>query len=244
MTDRPLLDDLVDANHILADKGIFDAFGHVSARSAPDRFLLARNISPGQVSAADIVEYDLDSEPLIRDSPRPYLERFIHGEIYRARPDVHGIVHSHAPSIIPFGIAATVRLQPVCHVCGFLGGGAPVFEIRDHAGFASDMLIRNRPLGRALAVSLGSAPVVLMRGHGMTAVGGSVRLATFRAVYTELNARLQLAAMPLGPLTFLTADEAAAADAANEGQINRPWSLWSAAARAARPIVPHQPHVK
>lgn len=235
MSDRQLIEDLVDANHILADKGIFDAFGHVSARSGPDRFLLARNLAPGQVSAADIVEYDLDSEALTADAPRPYLERFIHGEIYRARPDVHGIVHSHAPAIIPFGVAPAARLQPICHICGFLGGGAPVFEIRDHAGMASDMLIRDRALGQALAASLGSAPVVLMRGHGMTAVAATVRLAAFRAIYTELNARLQLAALPLGPVTFLTREEAAAADIANEGQIDRPWSLWREAVRDARP---------
>ncbi|MET3762251.1 class II aldolase/adducin family protein [Sphingomonas sp. UYEF23] len=238
MTDRQIVADLVDANHILADKGIFDAFGHVSTRSGTDRFLLARNLAPAQVTAADIVEYDLDSEALEADAPRPYLERFIHGEIYRARPDVHGIVHSHAPSIIPFGVASTTRLQPICHTCGFLGVGAPVFEIRDHAGAASDMLIRNRTLARTLAESLGSAAVILMRGHGMTAVGSTVRIAAFRAIYTELNARLQLAALPLGPITFLTEQEAAAADAANEGQIDRPWSVWREAARAKT----HPPH--
>lgn len=232
MTDRHLVADLVDANHILADKGIFDAFGHVSARSGDDRFLLSRNLAPGQVTAGDIVEYDLDSEPLVVDAPRPYLERFIHGAIYRARPDVHGIVHSHAPSIIPFGVTTTVPLRSICHTCGFLGTGAPVFEIRDHAGEASDLLIRNGALGRALAVSLGEAAVVLMRGHGMTAVGPDVRVASFRAIYAELNARLQLESIPLGPVTFLTEQEAVAADAANAGQIARPWSVWREAARA------------
>jgi HCOMODA/2-hydroxy-3-carboxy-muconic semialdehyde decarboxylase len=161
----------------------------------------------------------------------PYLERFIHGEIYRARPDVTAVVHSHSPAVIPFGVS-TVPLRPVSHMGGFLGEGAPVFEIRDAAGPASDMLIRDRALGAALARSLGVAAVALMRGHGSVAVGASIRQAVFRAIYTEVNARIAADALRLGPVTWLTPQEAANVAAANDGQLGRAWDLW---ARAVTP---------
>jgi ribulose-5-phosphate 4-epimerase/fuculose-1-phosphate aldolase len=231
-----LIADLVDANRILADQGIVDAFGHVSARhdGRPDRFLMSRNLAPGLVTEADIVEYEIDTGEAVRaDPPRLYLERWIHSEIYKARPDVMAVVHNHSPAVLPFAIARGARLQPVCHMSGFLGSGTPLFEIRDHAGDASDLLIRNRPLGAALAHTLGAARVVLMRGHGCTVVAESVRVAVYRAVYTDLNARLQLQASMLGEVQVLTPEEADATQAANEGQVERPWNLWRERARAA-----------
>ena len=230
-----LMADLVDANRILADQGIVDAFGHVSARhdAQPDRFLMARNLAPGQVSAADLLEYEVATgEAVQADPPRLYLERWIHSEIYKARPDVMAVVHNHSPAVLPFAIARGARLQPVCHMSGFLGGGTPLFEIRDHAGDASDLLIRSRPLGAALARSLGAARVVLMRGHGCTVVAESLRVAVYRAVYTELNARLQWQASMLGEVQALTPGEADATQATNEGQVERPWNLWRERARA------------
>jgi ribulose-5-phosphate 4-epimerase/fuculose-1-phosphate aldolase len=229
-----LIQDLVDANRILFDQGIVDAFGHVSARhdARPDRFLLARNVAPGQVSASDILEYHVDgAEPVEADAPRGYLERHIHSEIYKLRPDVMGVVHHHAPDVLPFCVASRAVLRPVCHMCGFLGAGPPLFEIRDTAGDASDLLIRSQALGAALARSLGPASVVLMRGHGATAVAESVRLAVYRAVYTVVNARLLLQALALGEVTALTAAEADAARISTEGQVDRPWNLWKALAR-------------
>ena len=157
-----LINDLVDANHILFHQGIVDAFGHVSVRSESDpaRFHLARNLAPAQVTAADIVEYRVDdAEPVAADAPRAYLERFIHSEIYRRRTDVMAVVHSHSAAVLPFCIVTRARLRPVCHMCGFLGDGPPVFEIRDHAGEASDLLIRSRELGAALARALGAHPI-------------------------------------------------------------------------------------
>ena len=231
-----LIADLVDANRILADQGIVDAFGHVSARhdGRADRFLMARNLAPGLVTEADILEYEIDTGKAVRaDPPRLYLERWIHSEIYKARPDVMAVVHNHSPAVLPFAIARGARLQPVCHMSGFLGSGTPLFEIRDHAGDASDLLIRNRPLGAALAQTLGAARVVLMRGHGCTVVAESVRVAVYRAVYTELNARLQLQATMLGEVQALTPGEAEATQVTNEGQVERPWSLWRVRARAA-----------
>jgi HCOMODA/2-hydroxy-3-carboxy-muconic semialdehyde decarboxylase len=236
-----LIAELVDANHILFHQGIVDAFGHVSARhpSRPDRWFMARNVAPGQVQAADIVELEVDSgEAVASDPPRLYLERYIHSEIYKARPDVMSVVHSHSPAVLPFGIVKGAHFRPACHMCGFLadteGEGPPVFEIRDSAGPASDLLIRNRELGAALARTLADRRVVLMRGHGCTVVAESLRLAVYRAVYTEVNARLLLQALPLGEVTTLTAGEAETARVNIEGQVDRPWNLWKQVAREAR----------
>ena len=156
-----------------------------------------------------------------------YLERFIHGEIYRRRPDVMAVVHSHSPTVVPFSVVPNVKLRPVCHMSGFLGQGVPTFEIRDVAGEGSDLLIRSRELGAALAQSLGSALIVLMRGHGSTVVGETLRHAVYRAVYAEINARLQSEAMRFGePVIYLTPDEATATFKNIETQIKRPWDLW------------------
>jgi ribulose-5-phosphate 4-epimerase/fuculose-1-phosphate aldolase len=233
--DTPLIDDIVAANRILADQGVLDGFGHVSARhdKYQDRFLLARSMAPALVTDADILEFDLDSNAIDGRGRTTYLERFIHGEIYRANPSVHAIVHSHSPAVIPFGVVA-VPLRPIFHLGGFLGVGVPVFEIRDTGGPATDMLIRNPALGAALAKTLGAAPVALMRGHGNVVVGGTIQEAVFRAVYTEVNARLQSEALRLGngEAVFLNQEEAQAAAQTNAAQISRPWELWKKKALA------------
>lgn len=238
--DPALIADLVVANHILYDHGVVDAFGHISARhdKHPDRFLLARNMAPGSVTASDILEFHLDGSPVDPQGPRPYLERFIHGEIYAARPDVMAVVHSHSHSIVPLSISVEQRLRAVSHMAGFIGAEAPLFEIRDAGGPATDLLIRSPELGRALAKSLGAANIVLMRGHGSTVTATSVRLAVYRAVYAELNARYQSEAMRHGPITPLTAEEAAACAASTEGQVHRPWELWTREAAERRRAPP------
>jgi ribulose-5-phosphate 4-epimerase/fuculose-1-phosphate aldolase len=225
--------ELVDANHILFDQGVVDGFGHVSQRHPvrPDHFLLARSMAPALVTAQDVLAFDLDAAPIEAGGPAVYLERFIHSEIYRRRPDVVAVVHSHSPAVVPFSVVSGTRLRPVCHMCGFLGAATPVFEIRDVAGPGSDLLIRDARLGAALAQSLGQAAAVLMRGHGSTVVGSTLRQAVFRAVYTEVGARLQSEAMRLGSVTYLTEDEAVATAKTNDGQINRTWLLWLKAAR-------------
>ena len=235
-----LIQDLVDGNRILFHQHIVDAFGHISARhpERADRFLMARNLAPGLVTAADILEYDVATgEAALPDPPRLYLERYIHSEIYKARPDVMAVVHNHSPAVLPFGIVKGARLRPACHMCGFLAGsnegGPPVFEIRDGAGLGTDLLIRNIELGAALARSLGGGRVVLMRGHGCTIVAESVRIAVYRSVYTEVNAKLLLQALPLGEVEHLTAAEAEATRITNEGQVDRPWNLWKQLANAA-----------
>jgi ribulose-5-phosphate 4-epimerase/fuculose-1-phosphate aldolase len=226
--------ELVDANHILFDQGVVDGFGHVSARhpERPDRFLLARSMAPALVTEKDVLEFDLDGNPVVPGGPAPYLERFIHSEIYRKRQDVMSVVHSHSPSVVPFSVVTGIKLQPVCHMCGFLSAkGTPVFEIRDFAGPGSDLLITSGKLGAALADSLGEGPAVLMRGHGSTVVAGTLRQAVFRAVYTEVGARLQMESMKLGPVTFLTEEETVGTTKTISTQYDRSWFLWLKAAR-------------
>ena len=236
--DPGLIDDLVAANRILYQEGVVDGFGHVSVRHDrdPGRFLLARSMAPGLVTAADILVFDRDGNAVDAGAPAAYLERFIHSEIYKARPDVQAVVHSHSPSVIPFG-ATAVALRPIYHMSGFLAGGAPVFEIRETAGAASDMLIRSPALGAALAKRLGAASVALMRGHGDVVVAESLKLAVFRAIYTEINARLEAEALRLGDgsVTFLNEAEAIAAAATNGAQVGRAWELWKQKAMGGKP---------
>jgi ribulose-5-phosphate 4-epimerase/fuculose-1-phosphate aldolase len=224
--DKQTIEDLVAANHILYAQSVLDGYGHVSARHdlTPDRFWLSRSMAPGLVTAGDILEFDLSGEPVDAQGRPTYAERFIHSEIYRRRPDVKAIVHSHSPAVIPFGVTS-VPLKPIFHMSGFLGAGVPVFEIREIAG-DTDMLIRNAGLGAALALRLGDKPAALMRGHGSLAVGISLPQAVFRAIYLEINARLQSEAMKLGSINFLTSGEAKLAATSNDIHLTRPWDLW------------------
>ena len=222
-----LLDDLAAANRILAGLGVVDGFGHVSVRhpERADRYLLSRSLAPELVTKDDIMTFDLASSPQDGDTRAAYLERFIHGEIYARRPDVQAIVHSHAPAVVPFA-ASSVPLRPIYHMSGFLGAGARVFEIRARFG-TTDMLVRNGAQGAALAETLGADAIVLMRGHGFCAVGDSIPVAVYRAVYTQSNAALQQQAIALrGDVTYLEPEEATLADATNRGVISRPWNLW------------------
>jgi ribulose-5-phosphate 4-epimerase/fuculose-1-phosphate aldolase len=229
MTIRAQIEDIVSANRILSDQGVVDGFGHVSARHEEDakRFLLARSMAPGLVTADDILEFDLNGDALDPRGRTLYVERFIHSEIYKADPEIKAIVHSHSPSIIPFGVTK-VPLRPIYHMSSFLGAGVPIFEIRNTGGPATDMLIRDPELGAALAKSIGKSAVVLMRGHGNVVVGDSVQQVVFRAIYTEVNAKLQAEALRLGAgeVDFLNSAEAAKATATNNAVLGRPWELW------------------
>src|SRR5215469_11898999 len=235
--DPGLIDDLVAANRILYDQGVVDGFGHASVRhnTNPDHFLLARSMAPGLVTSADIMEFDRDGNAVDPRGRAVYLERFIHSEIYKTHPEVKAVVHSHSPALIPFGVTS-VPLRPIFHLSSFLAAGVPVFEIREAGGPATDMLIRTPELSAALSRVLGSAPVALMRGHGDVVVASSLKEAVFRAVYTEVNARLQAEALrlaPSGQVTFLNDQEAANATATNAGVLLRAWDLWKAKALGA-----------
>lgn len=221
------IDDLVAANHILADQGVLDGYGHVSMRhrGAANRYFLSRSKSPAIIAAEDIMEYDLDSNPVDQQGRLMYIERYIHGEIYKSRPDVNAVVHSHSPTVIPFSVT-TVKLRPICHMSAFLKHDVPNFEIRDCDGM-TDLLIRNAKHGAGLAHTLGSSNVALMRGHGNVCVGPDIMTAVYRAVYTEVNARLQAQAIALGgPIKFLEPEECELITGRRDTNFQRPWAMW------------------
>ena len=240
MTKHPtsnIKSDLVTASRILFMKNILDGFGHVSARDPhnPQTFLISRNIAPGLVRAEDIMRLDFDGNDVENSGNRSFLERFIHASIYRQRPDVNAIVHSHTASVLPFSISKGSALEPVMHMSGFLGTEVPIYEVRDHGHVGCDMLIRDSAMGDGLAKTLGNAAVILMRGHGMTVVAPDIRLAVFRAVYTEVNARVQAAALSMGEYVALSPEEARAADETNSAQNLRTWALWETQVRNGAP---------
>ena len=224
-----LLADLAAASRILAAQGVVDGFGHVSMRhpSAARRYLMARSVAPALVTPDDIIEYTLDSQACNANGRKSFLERFIHGEIYKARPDVMAVVHSHSPSVVPFGLVRA-KMQAMFHNAAFLAAGVPVFDIRDKFG-ATNLLVGDASKGEALAETMGPRDVVLMRAHGSVACGPNLQVAVFRAVYTEVNARMQHWATALAagePLAALDEEEGLLADAVNQGAGLRAWDLW------------------
>lgn len=228
--DPQLIEDLVAANRILADQGLLDGWGHVSVRHNRDsnRFLMARGVAAQLVTAKDILEFDLDSRPIdTHGLPMSALftERYIHGEIYKLRPDVIAIVHTHAPSLIPFGVTK-VPLRPMYHRSAFISLGIPVFEIRERAGM-TDMLIRNATLGHNLAEALGDHPAALMRGHGAVITGPSLPRVVSRTIFLALNATLQAQAMGMGaPITYMDPEEARKIEEREGHGLARTWEGW------------------
>lgn len=221
-----LVSDLLLGNKILFKYGIVDAFGHISVRhdADPTKYVMSRHLAPGLVEKEDLLTYDLDSNPIAETKHRLYSERYIHGEIYKRRPDVISVVHCHAPALIPFAITKA-ELQPVYHMSAFLGEGVPKYEIRN-AGGMTNMLVRTAPLGAALAEDLGDKPMVLMRGHGATMVGKSIRIAVYRAIYAAQNAQIQMEAMRFGEVTYLAKEEAELYDRYTDEVVHRPWNMW------------------
>jgi len=225
--ERAVLEDLAAASRILADHGVFDASGHVSMRHPkhPERFLLSRALAPALVTVDDIMEFSLDGEPCEARGRSAFLERFLHGEIYRKRVDVMAIAHGHPAAVIPFGVTGT-PMRAMSHNAAFLAPGVPVFDIRKAFG-ATDIVVGSPEKGAALAEVLGDKSVVLLRAHGFVAVGPTLPAAVFRAVFTEVNARIQLQATLLGgPIAALDAEEGRKADAVNLATVGRSWELW------------------
>jgi ribulose-5-phosphate 4-epimerase/fuculose-1-phosphate aldolase len=225
--DAALSEDIVIGSRVLAEFGVVDGFGHVSARhpTNPNHFLMSRSLAPALVTADDIMEFDLDGNAIDVRGRSLFLERFIHSEIYKARPDVMAVVHTHSPGVIPFGVSQ-VPLRPMFHNAAFLAAGVPVWDIRKDFG-ETDMLVRDPSRGKSLAEKLSDKPVVLMRGHGDATVGPSVKMAVFRAYYTDVNAKLQSQAIALGgDINYLTPGEGAKADAINFAVLDRIWNLW------------------
>jgi ribulose-5-phosphate 4-epimerase/fuculose-1-phosphate aldolase len=230
-----VIKDLAAASRILATQGVVDGFGHVSLRhpSAPDRYFMSRSLAPALVTPDDLIEYDLDSHPCNANGRNSFLERFIHGEIYKARPDIRSVVHSHSPSVIPFGLV-NVKMQAMFHNGAFIAAGVPVFDIREKFG-ATDMLVSDGVKGVALAQAMGRKDIALMRAHGSVACGPTLQTAVFRAVYTEVNARIQHMTLALGngaPIAALDAEEGRLADVINQTAGMRAWHLWREQTRA------------
>lgn len=228
-----VIENLVAANRILAMERVLDGFGHVSVRHPDrnDRYFMSRSIAPAQITAADVVEHTMDNEAAHEEhhTTKLYYERWIHGEIYKARPDVGAIVHSHSPTVVPFA-STKAPLRPLLHNAAFLGFGAPVFEIRNHVAH-SDLMISTAELGKAMAGTLGKkAAVVLLRGHGNVVVGTTLQVAVFRAYYTEVNARQQLQAITLDPknVVYMDDGECETANKVMQAAVGRPWDLWKA----------------
>jgi ribulose-5-phosphate 4-epimerase/fuculose-1-phosphate aldolase len=236
--------ELVIASRTLAEHGVIDAYGHASARSQsnPQRYFMACNIAPELVTEADIVEYDLDSNALDANGRALYTERFIHGEIYKARPEVMAVVHNHSHAVVPFS-CTHIALQPIFHMAAFVGLGVPVWDIRE-AQKGTDMLVKNAYLGEHLARGLGHHPAVMMRGHGSTVVGENVQRAVGRTIYLDINARMQYQAILLagegGSVSYM--DESEVAANVSWQNYERSWRLWKekvlarlAAEKAATP---------
>jgi HCOMODA/2-hydroxy-3-carboxy-muconic semialdehyde decarboxylase len=229
------IEDLVAAYRILAEHGVIDAYGHVSVRSESDakRYLLARSIAPELVTADDILEYDLSSNPVEPQGRESVRERFIHGEIYKARADVNAVVHNHSPSVVPFSVTR-VPMRPIFHMAAFVGKGIPNFEIRK-AQKGTDLLVKTPYLGQALAKTLGKSPASLMRGHGSVTVGETLPRAVGRSIYLEASARMQLQAIaiagPRGKIVYLDDGEVQASVPGQD--YNRAWPMWRAKALAS-----------
>jgi HCOMODA/2-hydroxy-3-carboxy-muconic semialdehyde decarboxylase len=223
------LQDLVIASRVCAEAGVIDAYGHVSARSEsdPNHYFMSRAIAPELITEADLVEYDLDSKPVHAEAPAGYNERYIHGEIYKLRPDVMSIVHNHSHSVVPFS-CTSCQLRPIFHMSAFIGLGIPNWDIRE-AQKGTDMLVRNAMLGRSLAEKLGKAPAALMRGHGSVVVGEKIQVAVGRTVYLDHNAKMQFQAMMMtggreDAVVYMDDAEVAANVAWQE--YVRSWDLW------------------
>jgi len=228
------LDELVTANRILAREGIVDAFGHVSMRHPghPDRFCLSRARAPECIEASDVMQFALDGTPIEPAGRKPYAERFIHGAVYDARPDVRAVVHNHSPGVIPFGVTG-VPLRPIMHMCASMGTEIPVWDSRTSFG-DTNLLVTNAAMARDLASALGPRSVALMRGHGCVVAGASLREVVFNAIYLELNAVLQQRAGALGEIRFLSDGEVRAVlDTRTSFTFERAWEYWCQ--RAGRP---------
>lgn len=232
-----VFDDLVTANRILAHEGVVDAFGHVSVRHPDDPgwYVVSRARAPECIELADLMQFTLEGTPIDGGGRKPYAERHIHGAIYEARPEVHSVVHHHSPSVIPFAITAT-PLRPVMHMCASIGAHVPVWDSRAAFG-DTNLLVTSINMARNLASALGDRPVALMRGHGAVVAGESLREVVFNAIYLQLNAELQLRAMQLGAVTFLSEGEIAAILRTRASfTFERAWEYWCR--RADRPYEP------
>jgi ribulose-5-phosphate 4-epimerase/fuculose-1-phosphate aldolase len=221
---------LVIANRILAHENVVDAYGHVSVRhpDRPDRFIMSCSRSPELVKLDDLMEFDLDCNPVSPDGRHLYGERPIHGGIYKARPDVHAVVHNHSQDVLPYTVSRNLELRPMLHSAACIGHKVPVWDIRSRFG-DTNLLVLTMDHGRDLAQSLGPHSVVLMRGHGCTVVADTIEKVVMTAVYLTVNAKLQLATLPFGDITFLSEREVELASELHFSPVSmsRAWEYWA-----------------
>ena len=231
MTDlAKLKDDLVTANHVLAYHHVVDSFGHVSMRNPenPNHFFLSRARAPNCVELHDITEFTFDGQIVGHNPGKPYSERFIHGSIYEARPDVMAVVHNHSPNVVPFTVQSKKKMRPIMHMCAPIGNDIPTWDIAHKFG-TTNLLVTNMDMGRDLAVSLAHRTVALMRGHGSVVVGKSLREVVFTSIYMEINAEMLIKAYQLGDgdIEPLADGEVAANSGGRAGfTLERGWENW------------------
>ena len=230
-----VISELVIANRILAREGVVDAFGHISARHPrrPDRYLMSRSRAPELVTAEDLMEFELDGTPVDPRGRQPYAERPIHSGLYEARPDVHAVIHNHSYAVIPFSVTRA-QLRPMIHVAAPMGASVPVWDIRDKFG-DGEMLVVTQDQGRDLARAVGQGSVALMRGHGCVVAAQAIKLAVMTAVYTQVNARLQMDALRIGEPKYLTQNEIDTMTRRQQTPLasERAWEYWRQRAGAS-----------
>ena len=234
MTLTQALDELVTANRILAREGVVDSFGHASIRhpDRPDRYVLSRARAPECIEVEDLMEFTSDGAAIDPAGGQPYAERFIHGAVYVARPDVRAVVHHHSPAVIPFSVTKA-QLSPLMHMCAGIGTRIPTWDSRASFG-DTNLLVTNMVMASELAAALGDRPVILMRGHGCVVAGMSLREVVFNSIYLQLNADVQMKAGTLGDITFLSEGEVAAVlRTRGSFTFERAWEFWCR--RAGRP---------
>jgi len=220
--DAAMIEDLVAASRILAQHGVLDAWGHVSMRhpNNPQRYLMSRARAPAMVSIEDIMEFDLDSNPVDQRDRRVFLERFIHGGAYKARPDVNAVVHSHSPTVIPFSVTDQ-PLRAISSVASFLACGCSVFDFGG-VSRTKGLLVTNNEQGAALAKVLGDKPVALLRGHGNLVVAPDIPRVVHRALYTEINAKQLATTLSFGkPIKYIEPDEML-----DPQRLGDSWDVW------------------
>tara|TARA_Y100001970_G_scaffold293013_1_gene437192 strand:- start:7208 stop:7999 length:792 start_codon:yes stop_codon:yes gene_type:complete len=226
--DAGTLNNIVVANHILAHEEVVDAYGHISFRHPGDRekYLLSRARAPELIETDDIVTYRLDGEAIDAGDRRPYSERMIHGAIYEQRPDVNVVIHNHSYEVIPFASTGT-PLRPVTHTCAPIGKNIPVWDMRDKFGETNHLVVTMEQ-GRDLAASLGSGMIALMKRHGCVVTGATVEETVMKAIYLQVNAKLQLQTMMIGEPDFLTDIEIEECTSMQQAPISldRAWEVW------------------
>lgn len=202
------LSHLVIANRILAREGVIDDFGHVSVRSPadPQRYFLSRSRSPELVTKDDLIQFTLQGEPINQDGRAMYRERALHGAVYMARPEVNAVTHHHARSVLPFSVLPGRTLRPVFHMASVIGHEVPVWDSRPEFG-DTNMLVETLDQGRSMARAMGKERCVLLRGHGATCCGATLREAVFVSIYLKENAELLLNTLPFGEPEYLSPGE-------------------------------------